>query len=381
MAETRFIKTVAFGGYDRAEVIRKLEFLNTQVYELKNELRETKLIMEAYKKGTEQEKVHESVLAGERTKLTSVQVQNETLTTKLRATEDENKKLGKDLEDANAEMAKLKKELEDANSKLTALQSGSDAAALSAVFIEAQKSANSLVENAQTQAAELEEKSKQTAIEIVEEADDAAAKIIYEAEKNAAITNADALNKAEEMKVASNNLRAVMLEDVKQLSKEITAIKTALEDFQENGTKKIAESEKMLEQTQSKLTEGGVPTYKVPQSYEAEIPEPPETKKSAKKAESKSSSKLDELAKMANSIDSKGQKGASGSLADLNKQAQAIESGKKAGYGMNLDQLAKQAADTLGENSSKKNSANKKSGSVDLAELAKQAASLGGGKK
>ena len=56
MAETRFIKTVEFGGYDRNEVIKRLEFLNGQVFDLKNELRETKLIMEEYKKGSDEEK-------------------------------------------------------------------------------------------------------------------------------------------------------------------------------------------------------------------------------------------------------------------------------------------------------------------------------------
>ena len=52
MAEARFIKTVAFGGYDKAGVIRRMEYLNTQVHDLRNELRETKLLLEAYKKGT-----------------------------------------------------------------------------------------------------------------------------------------------------------------------------------------------------------------------------------------------------------------------------------------------------------------------------------------
>ena len=91
MAETRFIRTVTFGGYDKSEVDKKLEYLYTQVYDLKNELRETKLTLKEYEKGTEQEKAAESVLAGERAKLTQVQVQNETMTDKLKSAEEDNK--------------------------------------------------------------------------------------------------------------------------------------------------------------------------------------------------------------------------------------------------------------------------------------------------
>ncbi|HOA00520.1 hypothetical protein [Ruminococcus sp.] len=50
MAEARFIKTVTFGGYEKEAVIKRMEFLNTQVHDLRNELRETKLLLEAYKK-------------------------------------------------------------------------------------------------------------------------------------------------------------------------------------------------------------------------------------------------------------------------------------------------------------------------------------------
>ena len=37
MDETRFIKTVAFGGFDKTDVLNHLEKLNSQVYGLKNE--------------------------------------------------------------------------------------------------------------------------------------------------------------------------------------------------------------------------------------------------------------------------------------------------------------------------------------------------------
>ena len=104
MAEARFIKTVTFGGYEKEAVIKRLEFLNTQVHDLRNELRETKLLLDAYKKGSDQEKALESVLSEERAKLTQVQVQNNTLNVKLKATDDENRSLEQQIKDQTLEL-------------------------------------------------------------------------------------------------------------------------------------------------------------------------------------------------------------------------------------------------------------------------------------
>ena len=143
MAETRFIKTVAFGGYDKSEVVRRLEYLNSQVYELRNELRETKLLLEAYKKGTDVEKAHEAVLAGERTKLTQLQVQNDTLNTKLKASDEENRGYGQKLKDAEDTIQELKDQLKETAGKLSAMETNNEAMSLSSVGYFAQQDRNS----------------------------------------------------------------------------------------------------------------------------------------------------------------------------------------------------------------------------------------------
>jgi len=187
MAEARFIKTVAFGGYEKSEVIRRLEYLNTQVYDLKNELRETKLLLDAYKKGSDAEKANESVLSGERAKLTQVQVQNETLTTKLKATEEENKNYEQQVKELSSSVAELTEKLKATQDKLAAAQSGGDAAALSQVFIEAQKSADMLVNNAKAEAEKLTSDAKTAAETTIADANDEAAQIVFEAERVAAV--------------------------------------------------------------------------------------------------------------------------------------------------------------------------------------------------
>lgn len=352
MAETRFIKTVEYGGYDRADVLKRFEFLNSQVYELRNELRETKLLIEEYKKGTDEEKAHENVMAGERMKLTNMQVQSETMGAKLKAAEEDVRNMNSELEKLREENAQMKKDLDEARTKITALEASDSAAALSAVFIGAQNTAKALVDEAEEKAAQREETLKTLAAETIEDANSTAAEIIYEAEKKAAEKEAESKNQAEEMKVASNNLRVAMLDEVEGLSEEITKIRDMLLDFEQNGMAKIMESEKLLTSTGNKLKSGGVPTFRMPEHYEAELPEAPEGRKpfeekKTSEEKKKTNAKLEELQKMANSMGG-----------DKSKAAEAKDSG----------------------NEKKAPSGEKKKG-VDLAALAAQAAALGGKKK
>ena len=82
MAETKFIKISATGGYDKADVDKRLDFLYNLVYDLKNELRESKLLLKNYQDGSDSEKNFENVLSVERAQITQVQVKNENLSEK-----------------------------------------------------------------------------------------------------------------------------------------------------------------------------------------------------------------------------------------------------------------------------------------------------------
>lgn len=303
MAEARFIKTVTFGGFDRAEVIRRLEYLNTQVYDLRNELRETKLMLEAYKKGTDVEKASEAVIAGERTKLTQLQVQNDTLNTKLKASDEENKNYVQQVKDLNAEIERLNEELKNAEAKVTALNSHNEAMALSNVFIEAQKSASMLEGTARAKAAEIEDQAKRAAEQTVSDANDEAAQIIYEAERTAAEKLTEAKNSAEEMNVASNNLRASMVNDVANLSEQLETLRNVLEAFRDNGLDKLDESSMLLSKVEATLNEGGVPRFKDPVHYEAELPEKPARKEIISEEErQRKQNELEKLKQMAEAI-------------------------------------------------------------------------------
>ena len=353
MAEARFIKTVAFGGYEKSEVIRRLEYLNTQVYDLKNELRETKLLLDAYKKGSDAEKANETVLSGERAKLTQVQVQNETLTTKLKATEEENKNYEQQVKELGGSVAELTEKLKAAQDKIAGLQSGGGAAALSQVFIEAQKSADMLVNNAKNEAEKLTSDAKTAAETTIADANDEAAQIIFEAEREAAVKIAEAKNSAEAMNVSTNNMKALMLDDVTKLGAEMTQLRTLFQKFMETGLNDISDAEERLFDVSNTLREGGVPVFKAPEYFEPEIPEQP--KRTALNAREEAEDK---------------QKKQDG-LDKLKQMAEAI-GGKK--------EKTEAPAEEKQEQKTEDKPEEKKGGKIDLAALAAQASALGGKK-
>ncbi|MBR5683889.1 MAG: plectin [Ruminococcus sp.] len=360
MAEPRFIKTVTFGGYDKEAVIRRFEYLNEQVHDLRNELRVTKLQLEAYKKGTDPEKALESVLSEERAKLTQIQVQNNTLSLKLKATEDENTNLQEEIKKLKEEIAGVNDKLKNAESKCAALMAQDEAMALSNVFIEAQKSSSMLEGTAKSKAAEIEFKTKKLAESIVSEANTEAEQIIFEAEREAAEKIAEAKNKAEEMNVASNNLRASILENVNTLKRHMGLVRDSLEGFRKDGISRLIEADECLNKTEATIKEGGVPVFKQPEVFEPEIPERPTLLSEKMKNDDekrKQQEELDKLKQMAESI---------GAKKDDEKKDENDRDDEK-----------KDENDSEQKKSDAKNEGGEKKGKIDLAALAAKANSIG----
>ena len=342
MAESRFIKTVTFGGFDRADVIKRMEFLNSQIYDLRNELRETKLLMEDIKKGTPEEKAHENVMSVERAKLTEFQVKNETLNTKVKTMTEEAKNKDAEIAELKAKVDELTAELKEKSDKIQAYEAGSDPMAISQVFVQAQVSSNQLTENAKADAEKIKNDANAAVEEIITDANNSAAQIIYEAERDAAEKIAEARNKSEQMDTASNNLRALILEDVGRFAEKITAIKSAVDEFASKGGEIIGKSEKVLGETKAALEEGGVPEFKIPEHFEAELPEPPIVKKTKRSSENEERKKellsgLDSLDEFTSALNAGDQGGKPSS-----KPAKSDK--KPASLDMNeLDELLKQS--------------------------------------
>ncbi len=357
MAESHFIKTVTFGGFDKNEVIRRLEYLNTQMFSTQNELRENKLLIEGYKKGTSAEENFEAVLAEERAKLTEIQVQNDTLATKLKAAEEDNRKYEQEIKQLHEKLTAINDKLTSANNQLTAAQAGDEALALSAVFIEAKKTADMLESAAKQKAQEIESESKKAAEKSITFANDEAANIINEAERKAAEIIAKAKNNASDMDKANDNLRATVLDKVLSLGKQINDFKDAIMKFEEMGVGNLYECEELLRVTEATLKEGGTPVFEAPKHYAPEYPEPPKKQFDFDSEDKeKRNNALDKLRQMAESIGNK-------------TKSEDAESGK-------IKEAEEKPAEEKADDKKNDASDKKKGGKIDLAALAAQAQAL-----
>ncbi len=334
MAESIFIKSTMFGGYDKQETDKVLESLITEVYELKNKLKSSDL----FAKGTKED----DIVAKSAAELAKVQAENETL---KRNNEDLKAQLAakdEQITALNDEIKKNKDDLKEANNKLSKVADG-EAAMLSKVFIEAQKSAEMVVNDARRQADDLKSDSEKLAENMVIEANNKAAKIVYAAEKQAAEIEAKAVNDDEAMKAASSNMKAVMLTDIEAISSQLAKIKELFESLKTDGTDKIQKSETILKDAEKALKKDGVPKFKVPEEIAADMPKEPKLGKpdynyaNAKdKASEERNEELEKLMSMAQSIAS-----------DDDKKAAPKKEEKKADKGsdggLDLDALAKLA--------------------------------------
>ncbi|MBR1737798.1 MAG: hypothetical protein IJ736_12405 [Firmicutes bacterium] len=348
MAESIFLKTVLYGGYDKDDVIKKINELNLQLSEAKNKLSEMQLQLEVCKKGEPVDYAYESALSKERAELSQVQAQNETYEVLISGYKDEIGKKDSEIESLKSSNQSLKDEVADTTAKLTALQSGDDTE-VSFIFVEAQKSAKALKTAVEAEVEKIKSESVKIAEDVIAKANSEAAQIVYDAEKKAAETIANAKNNSEQMRVADNNMRATMLENVNALHVRVTNMKSAIEAFSRNGLEELRKITEVVDYTDSSLKSGGVPKYKQPKTYNAELPQEPEQAKNNRSEENKE--ELGKLEKMAAALNGeKSKPKGRASLDDLQKMANSIDSGSKSS----------------------------KSGSIDLNELQKQANSISG---
>ena len=379
MAETEFIKAAAFGGYDKTDVDKRLDSLYSLAYEMKNELRETKLLLEKYQEDSEEEEIFKSVLELERAQITQLQVRNENLSEKIKFFREEARIKDDENISLHEIIKKLQNELSDSKLKIITLESQNITEIQGLAFTEVQKSKDLILNTAKKEAQKTEDNSNRFAEDFIIDANNKASKLIYEAERRAAEIIADARNNAEQIRVSSNNLKVSMLDDINKISGEVSKIKSFVNAFSQNSMEMISESELFLQSVEYELKSDGVPIFETPEVFEPEYPEKPiyqqikpvNAEEPIKQPENKKkNSELDRLQAMAAAIDGgKIEKKSSINLDDLAKQAAALtESDNKAKAS---DKSAK-----LSENQSVK-----KSSGINLADLMKQAAALEGENK
>lgn len=348
MAETKFIKAAASCGYDKADVDKRLDFLYNLVYDLKNELRESKLLLQQYQSGSDTEKSFETVLASERAQITQVQVKNENLSERNNAIKEEARL--KEVE--NAELRETIRDLQAklADSELTvrSLQGGGSHEVLGTIFVEAQKSRDMILSEADEKAKAREENSRKFAEDFITDANNQASKIIYDAERKAAEIIADAENHSEQVMVSANNLRAVMYSELRSLSTTAAELRKMVLHFTDVNLSTVAGITDILDRTEQTLNNGGIPIFVQPHEIKPEYPPEPVYIKPEPAPDEKTSSELDKLQAMAEAIGGMESIAEQPETPDNKKVSDASvqssgDSGAKKG-GLNLDDLMRQAS-------------------------------------
>ena len=275
MAETKFIRTVVFGGYDKGDVDKKLDYIYNLFFDSKNRLREAKLLLDKMKDGASEQDALDSVLSAERAKLTEIQAKNENLVEKSRSLADEVSRKEQEIQALKAKLSEAETKLTEAEAKLASEGGNNSGAMLNVVFQQAQTSANLILSTAQQQADALDSDSKKLADNTITDANNKAKMIIYEAETKAAEITAEAEKKAAAMDVASGNIKAAALNDVEKMSIELSKFKAIVEKFESAGSEMIAQSQELLNGAVVDLTSGGIPVFKQPAEFEVEMSERP----------------------------------------------------------------------------------------------------------
>ena len=373
MAETRFIRTVAFGGYDKSDVDKRLEAMYSKVHDLKNELTETKAVLKKYEEGSDAAKSYESVLAVERAKITQLQVKNDNLSEKIKTVRDSIKIKEDENTSLREKNAALEAEIEDLKLSLMTIQVGEDAAALGTVFVEAQKSKEMVIKSAQNEADNIKAMSEKSAEDTIADANNKAKEIIYEAEKKAAEITADAHNNSEEMKTASNNLKAVLASDIFKISEYFSKLKDVLHDFEGGSAAALEQSQELLKDAEKEVNRDGIPVFRLPERIEPAYPEKPDIKpvfeSEQEVKEKKRNTELDKLQAMAEAI------GRSEKKSDKSTDNSTEQSDNSTDKKSESEQDTKTSSDS--EKSAKKPASNN---APSLADLLKQATALNGGK-
>ena len=275
MAESSFIKTVVFGGYDKNDVNKRLDAAYALCCDSRNKFREIKLLYEKMKAGSSEQDAIDSVFATERAKITELQVKTQNLIDKGRSLSDELVHKNQELQELKEKYEAMEAELNEAKAKLASENGTNSGAMLNMVFQQAQSSANMILNTAKDQAAALESDSKKLAENTITDANNKAKIIIYNAETEAAKIVSEAKEKSMAMDVASGNIKAKILADVETMRGEISKFREIFDKFAVSGTDMFAKSDTFLSDASASLTAGGVPVFRMPDTVEEDLIEQP----------------------------------------------------------------------------------------------------------
>ncbi len=271
MDGTGFLKTVSFGGFDKKDVLNYVDELNTKIYTLQEELEQKNNLLEQSDSGAEVNEKYEKLLAEDKKKIADLQTNNDSLKNQMKTLQDESAEKDKEIADLKNKNAQLENELIDAKNKAAAASSvDANAMDLTNVFMEAQKTANTIVTQAKANSKKMDEDAKRLANQVVDDAnskastivksaDEKANKLIIDAEARSSAIIADAEDKSAEMKAAAAEMKAMILAEVSEMDNKVKTIKDAIESLHGDSVQKLDSAHKTIEESMDFFKNGQIP--------------------------------------------------------------------------------------------------------------------------
>ena len=276
MEGTGFLKTVSFGGFDKKDVLAYVDELNTKIYTLEAELDEKKALLESSDGaggGADSEK-YEQLLAADKAKISELQAGNDSLRLQMQSMEDELAQKNKEIEALKAQNAELEDQLQEAKNKAATGAGDSSAMDLSNVFLEAQKTANTIVTQAKENARKMDEDAKKLANQVVDDANGKASTIVKSADEKASRILSEAEDKTSEMRAAADRIRKQVTEEIAEIDENVVKLKEVLEMFSSESIFKLDEAKATIDSAQASLRRNAVPGASAPAAKPAAAPAP-----------------------------------------------------------------------------------------------------------
>lgn len=289
MDGTGFLKTVRVGGFDKKDVLAYVDDLNSKIYALQAELDEKVALLEdaggGAGTGVDTSK-YEELLAADKAKITELQTNNDSLKNQMKSLEDEIAERDKEIETLKAQNAELEDQLQEAKNKVATSPAESSAMDLSNVFIEAQKTANTIVMQAKENARKMDEDAKKLANQVVDDANGKASTIVKSADERASRILSDAEDKSSEMRAAADRIKKEVTEEIAEIDENVIKLKEVLEMFSNESLARLNDAKSQLDNVQSSIKGIRISSKPAPAAATAAKPTPaPAPKPAAPKAE------------------------------------------------------------------------------------------------
>ncbi len=266
MEGTGFLKTVRVGGFDKKDVLAYVDELNTKIYTLEAELEEKKALLEGSEGGGSVDNgKYEELLAADKAKISELQTSNDSLKLQMKSLEDDLAQKDSEIEALKAQNAELEDQLQEAKNKAASATTGeSSAMDLSNVFLEAQKTANTIVTQAKENARKMDEDAKKLANQVVDDANGKASTIVKTADERASKILSDAEDRSSEMRAEADRIRQKVTAEIAEIDENVIKLKEVLEMFSSESILKLDEAKSTIDSAQAALKKGGAVRPSIP---------------------------------------------------------------------------------------------------------------------